>query len=162
MCPAGRCGLSLRKASATVIGMQLRYQAGNEHSPFDTCGRFVLELDSDGTVGVTHHRRVGAPRMWTADAGTGVVERVLAALAKAGFPAWPDVPPPLPDTMVRSLTVTGGPTGGVLLPWDATAGLPGYAELFDLLDGLVAQLTGVEIPAAALADPAVTGIRQVE
>jgi len=148
--------------SATVIGMQLQYQAGNEYSPFDTFGRFVLELDSGGAVRVTHHRRVGTPRRWTADAGTGVVERVLAALGRAGFPAWPDLPPPLPDTTIRSLTVDGGPTGGVMLPWDAVAGLPGYAEAFELLDGLVAQLTGLEILAAAPADPAVTGIRQVE
>jgi hypothetical protein len=142
--------------------MQLRYQAGNEHSPFDTVGRFVLELDSDGRLLVTHHRRVGEPRVWVADAGGEVVDRVLAALAVAGFPAWPNVPPPVPDTTIRSLSVTGGPDGGVLLPWDATAKLPGYAEAFDLLDGLVVQLTGLEIPTAAPADPAVTGIRQVE
>jgi hypothetical protein len=145
-----------------VIGMQLQYQAGNEHSPFDTSGRFVLELDSGGTVRVAHHRRVGAPRRWTADAGTGVVERVLAALDKAGFPAMPKLAPPLPDTTIRSLSVSGGPTGGVMLAWDAVAGLAGYAEAFEVLDGLVAQLTGLAIPTAAPADPAVTGIRQVE
>jgi hypothetical protein len=111
---------------------------------------------------VTHHRRVGAPRLWTADAGTGVVGRVLAALDKAGFPARLDLPPPSPDTTIRSLTVAGGPTGGVMLAWEAAAGLPGYAEAFELLDGLVAQLTGLEISPAAPVDPAVTGIRQVE
>jgi hypothetical protein len=145
-----------------VTAMQLQYQAGNEHSPFDTFGRFVLELGSDGTVRVTHHRRVGPLQRWTATAGAGVLDRVLAALARAGFPAQPQVSPPLPDTTIRSLTVTGGPTGGVLLPWDAVAGLPGYAEAFELLDGLVVQLSGLEIPAAAPSDPAVTGIRRLE
>jgi hypothetical protein len=62
---------------------------------------------------------------------------------------------------MRRLTVTGEPAGALVLPWDDAAKLPGYAEAFDLLDGLVTAVSGVDMSVPP-PDLPVTNIHQLE
>jgi hypothetical protein len=140
--------------------VQVRYQIGNEHSPTSQSGRFILDLDADGALRVEHRSWEGPVRAWTAWAAPQLRYRLGRALAAARFPAEPDLPMPVPGTRMRSLAVSGGPEGSVLVPEPAVE-QPGWGALFALLDGLLAQLSGREVRGAAGPDPGVTGVREV-
>jgi hypothetical protein len=140
--------------------VQVRYEIGNEHSPTDHSGRFLLDLDTDGALRVEHRSWEGPVRVWTASAGPSLRYKLGRVLGAAGFPTPPALPPPPPGSRMRALTVTGTPDGSVLLPAREAAEVPGYAEVFALLDGLLAQLSGRAVPGAAGPDPAVSGIRE--
>jgi len=48
---------------------------------------------------------------------------------------------------LRRLTVeTDGTPQHAILDWHRTSSLPGYAEAFDLLDGVIRQLSGDAVP----------------
>jgi hypothetical protein len=69
-----------------------------------------------------------------------------AALDRAGFPAVPEFRPVAGATF-RTLTVeAGGTTRQALLDWHQAPALPGYSEAFDLLDGVIRQLSGGAVP----------------
>jgi hypothetical protein len=135
------------------------YEAGNEHSPTDPLGRVTLDLAGDGRLRLDHHGR-GGHRAWTARVDGVFLERLQSALTVAGFPAAPAIMPLSGDRM-RELRITGDPAGEVSLPWYDASSLPGYDDAFGLLDGLVAQVTGLEIPAPAL-QPAAADVQRVQ
>jgi hypothetical protein len=141
--------------------VQVRYQIGNEHSPTDRGGRFILDLDGDGALRVEHRSWEGPVRVWTAWAAPQLRYRVGRALGAARFPAKPELPMPVPGTRMRSLAVSGGPEGSVLVP-EAVVEQPAWGELFAVLDGLLGQLSGRELAGAAGPDPGVTGVREIE
>lgn len=57
-------------------------------------------------------------------------------------------PGPLPaDSTVRRLVVDAdGAARQVSLGWHQTPSLPGYATAFDILDGVIRQLSGEAVP----------------
>jgi len=136
----------------------LWYEAGNEHSPTDPWGRVTLEWTGDGQLRLDHRGHAGH-RAWTARADAMFLQRLESALMVAGFPAAPAIMP-LSGERMRHLRITGSPAGEVLLPWYDALTLPGYGDAFGLLDGLVVQVSGLEIP---VQEPTVTAadVRQV-
>jgi hypothetical protein len=117
---------------------RIRYEAGNEHSPTDRFGRVLLDLAGDGTVRLDHFGWDGH-RIWTTRVEPAVVDRLGEALHAAGFPEAPRIMP-LAGARMRELRVCGEPAGTVLLPWHDALKLPGYADVFGVLDGLVEDI----------------------
>jgi hypothetical protein len=134
------------------------YEAGNEHSPTDPLGRITLDLDGKGSLRIDH-RGWDGHRAWTARVDPGFLDLLGAALRAAGFPADPMIMPPS-GARLRELRVTGDPAGEVLLPWHDALKLPGYSEVFRLLDGLAVAVTGLDLRTPAL-DPAPTDVHVV-
>jgi len=131
---------------------RLWYETGNEHNPTDPYGRVRLDLSADGTLRLDRFARDGRGA-WTARTPEDYCGRVSRALVVAGFPAAPTLVPPAGSTM-RALRVTGQTTATVLVPWSAS--LPGYDDLFGLLDALVGAVTGLP------RYPAVPGVHALE
>ncbi len=123
----------------------LTYRVGNENDPTDPWGRSELFVDPDGSVWLEHHfsRRRG-PGNWFGRVDSGLLDALSDALDVAGFGLTAAPQPPLvPDATIRMLTVTAdGTEHAATVAWHRAATLPGYAEAFDLLDGLVRQLSG--------------------
>ncbi|MBO4207498.1 hypothetical protein [Micromonospora echinofusca] len=123
----------------------LGYSIGNEHDPGDPWGRSELAVGADGHARLTQHfsrtRTVGA---WTGQVDADALATLWATLDRAGFPAVPAAPPPVPGATLRRLTVErdGTPHRAVVAGRVPT----GYAETFDLLDGIIRQLSDGAVP----------------
>ncbi|MDS0140334.1 MULTISPECIES: hypothetical protein [unclassified Amycolatopsis] len=131
------------------------YEAGNEHNPADPFGRVTLEVEPGGELRLSRHSREGA-EAWTARVEPAFFDHLTGALRTAGFPKAPSILPS-PDDRLRDLRITG--SGAVLLPWYEAADLPGYAEAFALLDGVVAQVTGLDLRVGPPPSPATDVVR---
>jgi len=139
----------------------IRYRTGNENNPSDPFGRSELVLQADGSARLGHHlsreRRTGA---WTGQVDAAAVGALFGALDDAGFPA-----PPGPGgalvagATLRTLTVeAGGETQEISLAWDETPAQPGYGLAFDIIDGVIRQLSGADVPYRSSQPPIVTDI----
>jgi len=122
---------------------QVHYTVGNENNPTDPFGRSVLVIGPDGAASLEHHfsrsRTVGR---WTGRVDPAALQSLWSALELAGFPAMPTATF-LPGSSLRQLTVdVDGTPQQTLIDWHGAAKLPGYAEAFDLLDGVIRQLSG--------------------
>jgi hypothetical protein len=121
----------------------VHYTVGNENNPGDPFGRSVLVIGPDGAARLEHHfsrsRTVGR---WTGRVDPAALQGLWDALGRAGFPAMPTATF-LPGSSLRQLTVdVDGNPQQALIDWHGAAKLPGYAEAFDLLDGVIRQLSG--------------------
>jgi hypothetical protein len=127
-----------------LSGRVLRYSVGNESNPADPWGRSELVIQGDGTARLDHHfSRRRQARAWTGRIEPAALEALRAALDRAGFPAVPRPLPVAPDTSLRRLTVEwDGGSQQAIVDWHQAPSLPGYAEAFDLLDGVIRQLSG--------------------
>jgi hypothetical protein len=124
---------------------EIGYRSGNEHDPGDPFGLCVLTVRKDGTVHL-HNRHRGSERHFEGRCATGVRGRLLAALAKSGFPAVP--PHRIPAGPTRQVW-TIGPQGEAFSPpmaFHESAGWPGYGDLFRLLDSLVVAVSRGALP----------------
>ena len=122
---------------------QVRYSVGNENNPGDPFGRSELVIQPDGTARLDHHfsrvRRVGG---WTGRVDPTALAALGAGLQTAGFPAAP-TSSFMPGSTLRRLTVdVDGAAQSVIVDWHGAAKLAGYAEAFDVLDGVIRQLSG--------------------
>jgi hypothetical protein len=122
---------------------QVHYTVGNENSPTDPFGRSVLVISPEGAANLEHHfsrsRTVGR---WTGRVDPAALQSLWSELDRAGFPAMPNASF-LPGSSVRNLVVeVDGSPRQALIDWHGSAKLPGYAEAFDLLDGIIRQLSG--------------------
>lgn len=140
----------------------LRYSVGNENDPGDPWGRSELVIQPDGTARLDHHfsrvRDVGA---WTGRVDAAALEAVWTALERAGFPAAPGSAP-VAGAALRRLTVEAdGALEQAIIGWHMTSSLPGYAEAFDLLDGVIRQLSGDAVPYPTAQPPIVRDIAAV-
>jgi hypothetical protein len=130
-----------------LAGRTIHYRVGNEHSPTDPWGRSELVIHPDGTARLDHFfSRPRAPgpasRSWTGQVTPAALEQLWAQLAQAGFPAPPAGQPLPPDSTIRTLVIEAdGTSAEVLLSWHRTPSLPGYAEAFDIIDGVIRQLS---------------------
>lgn len=121
----------------------LRYTVGNEHNPGDPWGRSELVIAADGSARLDHHfSRVPGVGAWTGRVDAAALGRLWTALEVSGFPAAPPGPFTAGATLrVLTVEVDGVPARAVL-DWHRTTTLPGYADVFDLLDGVIRQLSG--------------------
>jgi hypothetical protein len=125
----------------------VRYSVGNENNPGNPWGRSELLIEPDGVVRLDHFfsRAPGVGR-WSGRVDASALDAFWAALDQAGFPAAPNTPF-APGSSLRQLTVDAdGVSSQVLIDWHGSAKLPGYAEAFDVLDGVVRQLSGDKVP----------------
>jgi hypothetical protein len=121
----------------------LRYSVGNENNPGDPWGRSELVIQPDGTARLDHHfSRVRMVSAWTGQVDATALDALWAALERAGFPAVP-TSPPVGGASLRRLTLeVDGTSQQASVDWHLASSLPGYAEAFDVLDGVVRQLSG--------------------
>jgi hypothetical protein len=126
----------------------IRYSTGNEHSPADPWGRSELAIEPGGRARLDHYFSRGRPaRAWTGRVDAAALAALAAALDEAGFPAGPGPGRLPPDAAVCRLVVeTGAATGQVRLGRHQTPSLAGYAAAFDILDGVIRQLSGETVP----------------
>ena len=124
-----------------------RYSVGNEHDPGDPWGRSELVVQPDGAARLDHHySRVVGVGAWSGRVDPVALDELWSALDRAGFPATPTTPL-TPGEALRRLTVEAdGQAQRAIVGWHQSAKLPGYAEAFDILDGVVNQLTGGAVP----------------
>jgi hypothetical protein len=125
----------------------LRYTVGNENNPGDPWGRSELVIQPDGTARLDHHfSRVRAVGAWTGRVEATALETLWSALEQAGFPAAP-TKPLLPGAAPRVLVVENdGASERAMIGYHEAAKLPGYAEAFDVLDGVCRQLSDNKVP----------------
>jgi hypothetical protein len=131
-----------------MAGGAIRYSTGNEHSPADPWGRSELAIEPGGRARLDHYFSRGRPaRAWTGQVDPAALGALRAALRQAGFPAVPGPGPLPPDATVRHLVVeAGGAAQQVRLGRHQTPSLAGYATAFDILDGVICQLSGETVP----------------
>lgn len=137
------------------------YTIGNEHDPGDPFGRIVLHFDLDGSAKLEHVSRTGT-NAWAGQVDGAAIERFMAALDTAGFPAVPDHSV-IPGSAMRRLTVEmEGETQGVMMPESLGNELDGYREAFAILDSIAVQLSsGAYRGAKDTIEPAVSDVREL-
>ena len=115
----------------------LTYRVGNEENPGDPFGRSLLEVAPDGSARLDHFARGGIKRAWSGRVEAAALERLWAALDRAGFPQVPKHP------IVGGATMRGLTVGDrrAMVEWHAARKLAGYDEAFGLLDTIVRQLS---------------------
>jgi hypothetical protein len=67
-----------------------------------------------------------------------------------------------PGSTLRTLTVEAdGVSQEVSLAWHQTPAHPGYGVAFDIIDGVIQQLSGADVPYRSTQPPIVTGITEL-
>ncbi|HEX5503806.1 MAG TPA: hypothetical protein VFW96_14375 [Thermomicrobiales bacterium] len=141
---------------------RLTYSAGNEHNPSDPFGRSVLAIEPDGAARLDHYARFIEPRAWTGRVAPSALDRLWAALARAGFPDVPPHPIPASSTIRVLVAEADGARQTAYVAWHAAENLPGYDEAFAILDALVRQLGEGDVWPTAPDLPAMVGeVRRV-
>lgn len=117
---------------AGVDERDVAYISGSEHDPGDSRGEDWLTVRPDDTFGLENRFR-GALRTWRGTLAAGSHAELVGLLEAAGFPEVPRHPVPGGSAM-REVHHGGK---AALVAWHAAGDLPGYAELFAVLDGIV-------------------------
>jgi hypothetical protein len=132
-----------RTYDAHVTVRLLRYSVGNENDPGDPWGRSELVIQPDGTARLEHHfSRLRTASAWTGHIDATALEALWTALDHAWRPADP-TSPPVAGATLRKLTVeVDGTSRQAVIDSHTTSSLPGYTEAFDMLDGIIRQLSG--------------------
>ncbi len=141
---------------------RLRYSVGNEHNPGDPWGRSELSVEPDGALRLDHHfsrvRRTGA---WTGYLDASALDALWRALDTAGFPVAP-TEPFVAGATLRVLTVEAeGVARQAILDWHKGPALPGYGAVFDILDGVIRQLSGDTVTYPTTQPPIVRDVLSV-
>jgi hypothetical protein len=123
----------------------LTYSAGNEHDPGNPFGRTELTIAPDGTARLELHE-VGRQRAWTGRVAPETLDRVRAALDRAGFPAVSPHPVPGGATIRQLAIGDGADRRAASVEWNAANRLAGYDEAFGVLDAVVRALSGDAVP----------------
>jgi hypothetical protein len=141
----------------------VRYGVGNEHNPGDPFGRSELVIEPDGTVRLVHHfSRVRSAAAWTGHVDSAALDRLQMALEHAGFPATPSSQFVAGATLRRLTVEVDGTAQEAIVDWHGSAKLPGYAEAFDILDGIIRQLSGDAVKYPTQQPPIVHDIEAVQ
>jgi hypothetical protein len=137
----------------------LRYSVGNEHNPGDPWGRSELTIQPDGSASLEHHFS-RAPRVdaWTGQVDPGALAALWAGLARAGFPATSRSTFTAGASLRRLTVETDGQAESAIVDWHEAPKLPGYAEAFDVLDGVIRQLSGDSVPYPTTQPTIVSGV----
>jgi hypothetical protein len=125
----------------------LRYRVGNENDPGDPWGRSELVIQPDGAARLDHRFSRGrADGAWTGRVDAAALDALWSALQQARFPAAPTTPS-VPGAAPRHIVVERGESvEQAIVGYHEAAGLPGYAQAFDLLDAIIRQLSADEVP----------------
>ena len=119
---------------------RVTYSVGNENDPGNPFGRSELAVEPDGTAKLDHHQRGGVHRAFSGTAPAAELDRLFAALERAGFPNV--TPHKIPGgATLRQLEVAGTSTT-LPIEYYAAKKLPGYDEAFAVLDALIGTLSG--------------------
>lgn len=119
---------------------RVTYSVGKENDPGNPFGRSELAIEPDGTAKLDHHARGGAHESFSGTAPATELDRLFAALDRAGFPNV--APHKVPGgATLRFLTVAGTSTA-LPIEYYAAKKLPGYDEAFAVLDALIGALSG--------------------
>jgi hypothetical protein len=141
---------------------RIAYGVGSKNDPADPWGRSELVIEPDGRARLDQDTR-GGLFAWTGIVTARTLERLWSALEASGFPAFPIPPPPPPaGSAMRNLSI--GPEGPdaptIFLPYHAR--VPGYADAFAILDGIIRQLGEDTVKVApASAEPLVESTSRV-
>jgi len=145
-----------------MTGRTLRYSVGNENNPTDPWGRSELVIQPNGAARLDHHfsrlRTVGG---WTGNVDAAALDGVWAGLERAGFPVVPSTRLVADGTLRRLIVEADGTARQAYVDWHRTASLPGYAEAFDVLDGVIRQLSGGTVKYPTTQPPIVRDIKPV-
>lgn len=124
--------------SAATRAPAMVYQSGTEHAPTDPFGATVLSIYEDGRVELDNRRR-GQRRRWRGRIDASNLAELHRTLSEAGFPVVPKHPVPA-GSALRKLTVRSpGGEQSILVAWHAADSIPGYKDVFQLLDSVVRQ-----------------------
>jgi hypothetical protein len=126
-----------------MVAGTIRYRVGNENSPADPWGRSELVIQPDGEARLDHHfSRWRGAGSWAGRVDAVAMDALWAALDLAGFPAAPDLRPVAGATLRDLAVEADGASVRAIIDWHQAPALSGYAEAFDLLDGVIRQLSG--------------------
>jgi hypothetical protein len=121
----------------------IRYTVGNENNPGDPWGRSDRVVAPDGSARLDHHfSRFGGSGAWTGTVDSATLAAIWAGLDRAGFPEVPAFDAVAGSTLRKLVVESGGVERRALLVRHQTASMLGYAEAFDLLDGVIRELSG--------------------
>lgn len=124
----------------------IHYRAGNEHNPGDPFGRTELVIRPDGSAWLDHIQMGGKISTWIGQVAGTALDTVWSGLERAGFPVTP-MENFVAGSTLRHLSVeVDGVAQQAVLAWHKTKSMPGYAEAFDVLDGVIRQLSGEKVP----------------
>jgi hypothetical protein len=152
-----------RGYDSTMAMRVVRYSVGNENNPSDPWGRSELMIGADGVARLDHFysRRVPSTGAWTGRVAPAALDALWAGLEQAGFP----VPPSqtfMPGSTIRQLTVeVDGVPQSTMVDYHKSSKFPGYAEAFDVLDGVIRQLSGDTVPHPTKQPPIVSDVTDV-
>lgn len=117
---------------------RVKYSVGNETNPGNPFGRSELVIEPDGRATLEHHARGLAAQTFAGAVAAAELDRLWAALDRAGFPNVPKHPIPGGSTM----RVLGVDQDTVHVEFYAAKKLAGYDEAFALLDDLIRHISG--------------------
>jgi hypothetical protein len=119
---------------------RLTYSVGNEHNPTNPFGRTTLTVEQDRTARL-ERVRFGQQQTWTDVVEAATLDRLAAALERAGFPEV-SRQPLVPDATVCSIGIEADGTQQVAqLELYASKTLPGYGEALQVLEEIVRTLS---------------------
>jgi hypothetical protein len=127
---------------------RIAYHVGNEHNPGDAIGRSQLVIETNGAARLDHHTRSGH-NAWTGRVGAPALDDLWRALEEAAFPAMPEHRVPA-GAAIRALTVGMGTVAkSAYIAGHASGTMPGYREVFWILDSIIRQLSEDTVRAVA-------------
>jgi hypothetical protein len=116
------------------------YAVGSERNPGDPFGRSRLVIEPTGDARLDQHTRSGSTA-WTGRVTASALDKLWSALEAAAFPAMPEHRVP-PGSAIRALTIGTAPAAvSVYIAWHASGTMPGYRDVFWLLDSTIRQLS---------------------
>ena len=123
--------------------VRLRYRASDAKDPHAGWGRSELVIESDGSARLEHHfPRGSGVIVRTGRIDLGAFDVIWSGLNRAGFPAPPGSPPAAAGRLRQLTMEEDGRSEEIVVGWTQARSLPGYADAFDVLDGVVRQLSG--------------------
>lgn len=129
-----------------MVAATVRYSVGNENNPSDPWGRSELVIAPDGSARLDHHfSRVRRVAIWQGLVDPVALAVIWAGLEQAGFPAEPTSQFTAGATLRRLVVESDGVERQAIVDWHKAPELPGYAEAFDVLDGVIRQLSGGDV-----------------
>jgi hypothetical protein len=121
---------------------RLAYTFGDAYNPGNRHGSVVVQLFGDGRVLLDNAFGGAFTKSWEGVIERTTIERILAHLDAAGFPRVENHSI-APGSSLRVILVQSGDAEmhNPPIAWSAAAAMKGYADAFQILDGLCAELS---------------------
>src|SRR5262245_658 len=118
---------------------RIAYSVGSERNPGDPFGRSELVIEPNGDARLEQHTRSGHAA-WTGRVLVSALDKLWSALEEAAFPAMPKHRVPA-GSAIRKLTIGTEPARAVYIAYHASDTMPGYRDVFWILDSIIRQLS---------------------